>query len=59
MLEDLKPFIPAIVGLAVFFLVLGFFSWVFVWFWLHPLVLAVLVAACVWLGFLRARRARV
>jgi hypothetical protein len=57
--EELKPFVPAIVGLGIFFLILCFFSWVFVWFWTHPAILAVVVAAGVWFGYQRARRARV
>jgi hypothetical protein len=57
--EELKPFVPVIVGLGVFFLIVYFFSALFVWFWTHPAVLALIVAACVWFGYQRARRARV
>jgi hypothetical protein len=57
--EELKPLVPVAVGLGIFFLILYFFSWMFVWFWTHPAILAVIVAACVWFGYQRARRARV
>lgn len=58
-MEELKPLMPAIVGLGVFLLILLFFSSVFVWLWTHPAVFAVIVAAFVWFGYQRARRARV
>jgi hypothetical protein len=57
--EELRPFVPVVVGLGVFFLILYVFNWMFVWFWTHPAILAVIVAACVWFGYQRARRARV
>jgi hypothetical protein len=57
--EELKPLVPVVVGLGIFFLILSFFSWMFVWFWTHPAILAVIVAAGVWFGYQRARRARV
>ncbi len=57
--EELKPFVPFIAGFAVFFLVLYLVSRVFTWFWTHPALSAALVALCVWLGYLGARRARV
>ena len=57
--EELKPLVPVVVGLAVFFLVLYFFASVFGWFWTHPAATAAVAALCVWLGFLAARRARV
>jgi len=57
--EELKPLMPVVVGLGVFFLILYAFNWVFVWFWTHPVILAAIVAACVWFGYQRAKRARV
>lgn len=59
MVEEITPFLPVIIGLGMFFFVLYFFSSIFIWLWMHPALTAPLVAVCVWLGFLGARRARV
>ena len=60
--DELKQLVPILVGLVP--IIVGIFAlmlvaWFLAWFWSHPAILAVLVAALVWLGYHGARRARV